>query len=230
MVKKKHEFFSIGPIEPRGRVKEPAIPTSAVSIPKLRRRWRDADHQERRRLIVDVAVHILNKDGVDAVTIRRVAAALGVGAMTLYTYVNGQDGLRLAMTQHGFDLLAGGCREANTLGTPQGWRGSAKHYLQFALTYPNLYKLMFATEVASGDAEEQILHRGFQGLLERVKDEMTAKGHPKEVIDRSLQMTAGRYWIALHGLASLAIAGKLGVLNADLDALLDSLLERVAPT
>ena len=175
-------------------------------------------------------MQLLNKHGVEAVTIRRVAAALSVGAMTLYTYVNGQDGLRLAMTQYGFDLLAGGCREANTLGTSQGWRGSAKHYIQFALQYPNLYKLMFATEVAPGDAEEQILHRGFQGLLERVREQMTAAGHTEAEINRSLMMTAGRYWIALHGLASLAIAGKLGVLESDLDTLLDSLLERVAPT
>jgi AcrR family transcriptional regulator len=189
-----------------------------------------ADHAERRRLIVDVAVRLLKKLGPESVTIRRVADCLSVGAMTLYTYVDGQAGLRLAMTQYGFDLLSDGCRAHSTLDTPQGWRGSAKHYIQFAIENPHLYKLMFATEVDSNEAEAQILHRGFEGLIDRVRQQMEVKGMTQAQIDAKALITAGRYWIALHGLASLAIAGRLGVLKADMDTLLDSLLERVAPT
>jgi len=181
-------------------------------------------------LIVEVAVRLLKKNGLDSVTIRRVADCLGVGAMTLYTYVDGQDGLRLAMTQHGFDLLSSGCRAASTLGTPQGWLGSAQHYLRFAIENPHLYKLMSATEIDSGEADAQILNRGFEGLIERVREEMAAKGVPAAEINRSALGVAGTYWIALHGLASLAIAGRLGVLKSDLDALLNHMLERVAPT
>jgi AcrR family transcriptional regulator len=214
----------------RANRQESAIASTTIPTLKLRRQWRLADHEERRRLIVDVAVRLLKKQGLDSVTIRRVADCLGVGAMTLYTYVDGQEGLRLAMTQHGFDLLSSGCRQASTLGTPQGWQGSAEHYLRFAIENPHLYKLMFATEIDSGKAEEQILNRGFERLIERVREEMAAKGVPAAEIDRSALAVAGRYWIALHGLASLAIAGRLGVLKSDLRSLLTSLLERVAPT
>lgn len=172
----------------------------------------------------------LKKSGLESVTIRRVADCLGVGAMTLYTYVDGQEGLRLAMTQYGFDLLSQGCQEASTLGTPQGWRGSAKHYIRFAIENPHLYKLMFATESDEGKAEAQILMRGFEGLIDRVRQEMAAKGIPENEINEKALKTAGGYWIALHGLASLAIAKRLGVLKSDLDTMLDTLLERVAPT
>lgn len=222
------DALAIGPCGERSK----EILPIALSMPttKLRRQWRLADHEVRRRLIVDVAVRLLKRNGLESVTIRRVADALGVGAMTLYTYVDGQEGLRLAMTQHGFDLLSSGCHDASTLGTAHGWRGSAQHYLRFAIENPHLYKLMFATEIDSGDAEAQILNRGFEGLLERVRGEMAAAGVPADEIDRNVLRTTGRYWIALHGLASLAIAGRLGVLQSNLDSLLDSLLERVAPT
>ncbi len=206
------------------------IPATPLTTAQLRRRWRLADREERRQLIVDAAVRLMQKSGLESVTIRRVADCLGVGAMTLYTYVDGQEGLRLAMTQHGFDLLSSGCQEASTLGTAQGWRGSAKHYIRFAIENPHLYKLMFATESDAGKAEVQILNRGFEGLIERVGMEMAAKGISQDDIDAKALSIAGTYWIALHGLASLAIAGRLGVLKSDMDSLLDSLLERVAPT
>lgn len=201
------------------------MPTS-----QIRRQWRMADRDERRKLIIEVAVRLLKKSGLESVTIRRVADCLGVGAMTLYTYVDGQEGLRLAMTQHGFDLLSSGCQEASTLGTAEGWRGSAKHYIRFAMENPHLYKLMFATDSDAGKAEVQILNRGFEGLIERVGVEMAAKGIDQSEIKQKALSIAGTYWIALHGLASLAIAGRLGVLKADLDVLVDHLLERVAPT
>lgn len=50
--------------------------------------------------IVDVAVALLESEGLTAVTIRAVAERLGVGAMTLYTYVGTKEGLLAAVANH----------------------------------------------------------------------------------------------------------------------------------
>ncbi len=47
--------------------------------------------------VVDAALAILRSDGLDAVTMRRVAAALDTGAASLYVYVSGREGLFQAM-------------------------------------------------------------------------------------------------------------------------------------
>ena len=47
--------------------------------------------------IVDAALAILKSDGLEAVTMRRVAAALDTGAASLYVYVSGREGLLQAM-------------------------------------------------------------------------------------------------------------------------------------
>src|ERR1700721_2193857 len=47
--------------------------------------------------VVDAALVILKSDGLEAVTMRRVAAALDTGAMSLYVYVPGREGLLQAM-------------------------------------------------------------------------------------------------------------------------------------
>jgi AcrR family transcriptional regulator len=48
-------------------------------------------------VIVDAALAILKSDGLEAVTMRRVAAALDTGAASLYVYVSGREGLFQAM-------------------------------------------------------------------------------------------------------------------------------------
>jgi AcrR family transcriptional regulator len=47
--------------------------------------------------VVDAALGILKSDGLEAVTMRRVAAALDTGPASLYVYVSGREGLLQAM-------------------------------------------------------------------------------------------------------------------------------------
>jgi AcrR family transcriptional regulator len=47
--------------------------------------------------VVDAALVILHSDGLEAVTMRRVATALDTGPSTLYVYVHGREGLQQAM-------------------------------------------------------------------------------------------------------------------------------------
>ncbi|HEY4456654.1 MAG TPA: TetR/AcrR family transcriptional regulator [Pseudonocardiaceae bacterium] len=48
-------------------------------------------------VVIDAALAILKSEGLDAVSMRRVAAALDTGAGSLYVYVTGRDGLLQAM-------------------------------------------------------------------------------------------------------------------------------------
>ena len=49
--------------------------------------------------VVDAALAILKSEGLEAVTMRRVADALDTGAASLYVYVSGREGLRRAMQE-----------------------------------------------------------------------------------------------------------------------------------
>src|SRR5688572_14928253 len=101
----------------------------ASNPPKLRRRWRDADPAERRRLIIETAMDLLRQHGPEAMTMRRVAQRLGVGTMTLYTYIDGQAALHREMTRVGFEIMHQRCQAASTLTTSAKWRGGARAYL-----------------------------------------------------------------------------------------------------
>lgn len=70
----------------------------------------------RRREIAVAAVEIADEEGIDAVSMRNIATRLGVGTMTLYSWVEGKDDLIAAMS----DVLSEGLLVPEPL--PDDWR------------------------------------------------------------------------------------------------------------
>ena len=74
--------------------------------------------------VVDAALAILKSDGLEAVTMRRVAAALDTGAASLYVYVAGREGLLQGMLDR---VTAGIVLEPPD---PSRWRAQLHSLLQ----------------------------------------------------------------------------------------------------
>jgi AcrR family transcriptional regulator len=72
-------------------------PPTKPSVRQRSTRGRPAKTPLSENAVVDAALAILKSDGLEAVTMRRVAAALDTGAMSLYVYVSGREGLLQAM-------------------------------------------------------------------------------------------------------------------------------------
>ena len=209
----------------------PTTPTKKTA--GLTRQWKELDREGRRSLIVEVAFGMLQDDGEDAVTIRRIAAAIGVGAMTLYTYVDGLEDLHRQIIAKGFEIIHNSCSNAcdQNRKHDDDWMPGARAYVRFATEHPNLYHLMFETPVDPDDEQfDQIMHGGFAGLHEVVRERLASGGLTGKALETETRKAAGRYWIALHGLATLAIAGRMQILHGSLDDVLQHLVDAVAPT
>ncbi|CAM4046560.1 TetR/AcrR family transcriptional regulator [Kibdelosporangium persicum] len=70
--------------------------------------------------IVEAAVAVADQDGLDAMTMDKVAAALGVGTMTLYTHVPGKAEL--------LDLMVDAAWRELDLVPAGDWRAQVEHY------------------------------------------------------------------------------------------------------
>lgn len=86
-----------------------------------------ARHEEIRRKIVDAALKIADEEGFEAVSMRRVSAEVGMGTMTIYTYVENKDDLvYLASDRVGehllLDEIPADWREALTAIASQSYR------------------------------------------------------------------------------------------------------------
>lgn len=204
---------------------------TSAQVQRSRTKWRSLDHEQRRELIVEVAMDLLGRKGVAAMTMRQVAQRLGLGAMTLYTYVQCQDELCRAIIKRGFDMLNSKCHDASENQSNTGtWQAGARTYVNFAMENPDLYHLMFSMPMKNDQADKDVIEGGFAPLRDCVREQMTLKGMTARQIEKQLPLAVTRFWIALHGLASLAISGRLEVYGQNLDPYIDDLLQRVAPT
>lgn len=90
------------PAEPAGSV-EPAAPQSLLP-PSIELAWGLRHHGSRGpkrgltlRAIVAAGITVAGAEGIESVSMKRVAAELGVGTMSLYRYVNAKDELLMLM-------------------------------------------------------------------------------------------------------------------------------------
>jgi AcrR family transcriptional regulator len=94
--------------------------------------------------IAEEARRLLEVEGVDALTMRRVAAGVGITAMAVYRHYPDRDGLLNAVADEGFAELAGRLASARL----EGDLDNRMHKLldvnlDFALERPKLFELMF---------------------------------------------------------------------------------------
>lgn len=87
---------------------------------------------------------LLDKEGADAVTMRRVAGAVGITPMAVYRHYANRAGLLNALADRGFEELAARLAGKRFSGDiEQRLTGMVEIYLDHALQNPRLFELMF---------------------------------------------------------------------------------------
>jgi AcrR family transcriptional regulator len=164
---------------------------------------------EFRERLVDAAERLFARHGLEAVTMRQLAAELGVSPMTPYRYFADKDAILAAVRARAFNRHAEALEAAFERGSTPIERGNAvgRAYLDFALGHPEAYKLMFDVQQPSADEFPELVAAG-----ERSRATMTA--HLKAMIEGGLlqgdpDLIGHMFWSALHGAIQLQLAGML---------------------
>ncbi len=178
-----------------------------------------AEFQER---LCDAAERMFAEHGAEAVTIRQLAAAVGVSPMTPYRYFKDKQAILAAVRARAFDRHAEVLERAYA-GAPSERRAGAlaEAYIRFALDNPEAYKLMF--DICQPDEADHpdLLRAGERArrtMTLHLEDEIAAgrlSGEPLFI--------AHVYWAAMHGAIMLAFAGKLAP-GLDVRSLIGSIL------
>lgn len=165
---------------------------------------------EFRRRIGEAATKLFAAHGYEAVTMRAVAEALGVSAMTPYRYLSGKDELIALVRTGAFRNFAEALERGTTrVADPEErLRALKRAYLKFATTHGDEYRIMFELRGAADDQRWPELAReagrAFGILLDAVRGAVTAG-----VIEGDPLTIAHILWAGAHGLASLHLAGRL---------------------
>ena len=97
--------------------------------------------------IAMAARQILEEDGSDAVTMRRVADVVKITPMAIYRHYSAREGLLAALADAGFEELAARmARKPSSGSAAKRLAQMAEVFLDYALEHPRLFELMFLKE------------------------------------------------------------------------------------
>ena len=158
---------------------------------------------EREYRIVAAARVIAEREGWDAVTIRRLAEEIEYSQPVLYSHFENRDAIVAAVAVEGFQEITVALREAasGSTGRRNALKNVAMAYLAFALRHPALYEAMFIlpTNLRFAQAETRPeLHAAFEALAAVVTPFCVDVAAATET-----------FWAALHGLAELERSGRI---------------------
>jgi AcrR family transcriptional regulator len=174
--------------------------------------------------VIDAAATIVDKEGLGALTLTKVAAALGIRTPSLYAHVRGLDDLRRRLAIVGVGLLAEELRVATAGKIGRAALDAlAETYRSFALRHPGQYA---ATLRDPGDDQE--LRAANQQALDVFIGVLRDFGLP----EAELMHCYRAYWSALHGFNALLATGVMSMpadVNTSYERIVDIFAAYLSP-
>ena len=180
-------------------------------------------HGDLQQALLLTARKMVEQDGVEALSLRKLAEQVGVSRTAAYHHFNDKNDLLIAIASEGFkqwqqlsqDLVKSPSTSTNTnteqnLSAQQEFQQFFQRYIDFATNNPAIYQLMFGdtlwqnTSANEANKLAETAHPCFHYQLELTK-QWQQQGILSQVEDplRLTQVT----WATMHGIARLVIDG-----------------------
>lgn len=151
---------------------------------------------------------MIRSAGLEAVSLRRLAASLDVTAPALYAYVEDKEDLLRAVAEGEFDRLMAAFAEVDDDDPIERMRRLGRVYVDHALAEPELFRTMFVfppeLPVSSATGQElPAATKTFEMALGATTD-AAQRGRLGELDPLTAALTT---WTAMHGLAHVLLLG-----------------------
>ncbi|SEN93185.1 DNA-binding transcriptional regulator, AcrR family [Mucilaginibacter gossypiicola] len=156
-----------------------------------------------RRKILDAALDMIKCEGCDALSMRKLAEHIEYTAPAIYEYFENKDALYVELARNGHLKLVAMvkiAKDAHT-GAVQQMEAMWLAYWSFAITYKELYQLMFAVGTGCCPVENQISEAKL--FPEMVSDVIRMLYLPHEASGEEIQKKYYTYWAIIHGLIAI---------------------------
>jgi AcrR family transcriptional regulator len=164
-----------------------------------KRKARTYHHGDLHASILHAAGEILEKQGLDAVTLREVARRAEVSHNAPSRHFPDREALLAALAGEGFARLGEAQRQA---AAASGARGLGEAYVRFALAHPQRFRLMFGGRIAI--TSHPVLKEAALKSFNAVVDVMAAR-----VPGPGARDAAVAAWSLVHGLAMLLLDDRI---------------------
>jgi AcrR family transcriptional regulator len=169
---------------------------------------REREREEIRTRILDAARELFANEGVESVTMRRIADRIEYSPTAIYFHFRDKEALLAELCDCDFRSFAHGFAAIAQIPDPvERLRAAGEAYVSFGLNNPSHYRLMFMTPktteantIAKGNPEEDAY-----AFLKIIVVDLMEQGRFRDDITDS-DLAAQVIWSAMHGMVSLEIA------------------------
>ena len=174
------------------------------------RERREREREEVRTRILDAARELFASEGVESVTMRRIAEKIEYSPTAIYFHFRDKEALLAELCDFDFRTFAQQFVEIAQIPDPvERLRLTGHAYVEFGLTNPSHYRVMFMTPKPP-PTEESALRKGnpeedAYAFLKVTVEQAVAEGRIGKPTD-DVDLLAQVIWSGVHGVVSLEIA------------------------
>lgn len=169
-------------------------------------------HGDLKQALLDETAEILAEEGIEALSLRRLAANLGVSRTAPYNHFESKDALLVAVAEEGFrrfEAAMNAVRQKHRDSTGnETVRALVEAYLRFALNNPHYYDLMYGRKSWHGGAQTEALALTARSIL-RQDTERLKRLQARGLISADLDVVYFEriFWGTMHGISRLCLDG-----------------------
>lgn len=200
------------------------MPTASSDVPAAL--LPPATASDLRSLILDASRDLLLAEGVDGLSMRKIAHKIGYSPTALYLHFAHKDAILHAHLEEGLGLLHGALEtalaDASDADTAGRLRALAEAYVRWGEDNPARYEVMFLLHPRHMERYPPEKFRIARRTLSLFSDVLAHDGYDAEVA----RVAGSAAWAQLHGFVALQIARRFDV-RLPADALRDAVVDSV---
>lgn len=167
---------------------------------------------EIRKMILDASIKLFIEEGVENVSIRKIADLIEYSPTTVYLYFKDKDEIFYALHDIGFGKLQELNRNLDPITNPLlRLFKMGENYLNFGLDHSEYYDLMFIQREPMDKLEEMECSdwKAGDAAMVRLKDTVRECMEQGFLAEGDVDLVSLSVWSTVHGLVSLAIRGRM---------------------
>lgn len=166
--------------------------------------------EEVKATILNQSWQIVEENGWQALSIRKIADAIEYSTQVVYTHFESKDAIIEAFTKQGFDLLAKQLQKAqkSRKNPSEQLVAISKAYWKFAFNHVKYYQVMFGLGIPTCEMIRNIDEMKKVSDVMLISIELVIKSGKNPQADSNLKL--GTFWSILHGLVAIEMISANG--------------------
>jgi len=173
--------------------------------------------EETRINILDAALNIVQTEGWQALSMRKIADQIEYTAPIIYEYFSNKEGILLELTRKGYLMLSKAVREARDAHQQPADQMEAMWvaYWNFAFEHKEFYQLMYGVDMMCCSVKNNLPEA--ENLANMIGDIIESLFEKKPVSEDDICRKYYTYWSIIHGLISINLVRPNGRTTDDLN-------------